>query len=566
MAVILGNNLLRLLDLNPLVRNTNTADDLQEKAGPNAIARTPDGSSWRIFFEGVGPLQASPFDFRTAIMDANATVLQAWTVSPSTRVDTPGNNTTWENYEFSPSSAWWDAANNQWVIWAHGGNNSGTRKIGVAYSTDGVTGQAFSRDGGNPILSPGSAGAFDDKWIADLKIRSMPDGTFLGFYRGVKTGGPANGTIGRVTGTVPQTLTKQGEVITQGAASSWNELGVNGGGWVKDPDGRIHIFVAGWNASNVDSIGYYYSDDNGATFTQYGSNPVLSSGGATKVDLATGDVVQAVDDGDVLFLTYGGENSVDYPTNPPIRAICAAITPYRKTSPSRKGKFYLPSSYTTVTGTGLVSNTVFSVCGRFRAYRIDRTKYREIYTEEAAFNITAFIRIEGGGGANAGKIGTHFRTPTGESSMVSTSTYDDGLWHTLLVRRTATNAFELWVDGTQVATDATTVGTDATASTKAVGNWNPGTGEPDEPSYCTISDVVTIVGTALTWGQAELAIEKRRFPVGVSPTVNFPLDGTDTGDVALVEAGFSDAALGGAFPLQAGARIRPRAFAPGLAR
>ena len=538
MPVILGNNLLTLLDLSPLVRNTNTVDDLQEKAGPHAIVRTPGGSSWRMFFEGVGPLQASPFDFRTAIMHAVATVLQAWTVSPSTRVDTPGNNTTWENYEFSPSSAWWDAANNRWVIWGHGGNNSGVRKIGVAYSTDGLTGQAFSRDGGNPTLSIGTSSAFDDKWLADLKIQRMPDGTLLGFYRGVKVGGAANGTIGRVTGSTPASLTKTGEVIAAGGGGAWNEGGCATGGWVLDPDNRIHLFASGWTAALVDAIGYFYSDDFGLTWTQYGSNPILSRGAAGSFNVdGTADVVQAVDDGDVLFVTYGVDNITDYPSNPPMRGIGAAITPYRKSRPFRTGKFYLPSAYTSVTGAATMSSLVWSVCGRFRAYRLDRTQYRQIYSEQAAFNIQMFIRIQGGGGADAGKLMAFFRTPTASmTAMLSTAVVDDGLWHTFLFVRYSTNSFELFLDGVSQATDTVTYGTDATAADRAVGNWHPTTGNGDEPFKGTISDVIVTLGTALTWGEAVLVIGKRRFPGNVQPTMNFPIDGVDVGDVATVEA------------------------------
>ena len=140
-----------------------------------------------------------------------ATPQGPWTISRPNLLVTP-NLSNWEHNEVSPSSAIWEADNNRWVVWFHVGNNLGPRQIGVMYSRDQALGESFARDGGNPILNPGAAGATDDKSVSDLKIQRLADGSYLGFYYGRRNGGPSNG----VTGATPASLTKRGETIAQG--------------------------------------------------------------------------------------------------------------------------------------------------------------------------------------------------------------------------------------------------------------------------------------------------------------------------------------------------------------
>ena len=105
-----------------------------------------------------------------------------------------------------------------------------------------------------------------------------------------------------------------------------------------------------------------------------------------------------------------------------------------------------------------------------------------------------------------------------------------------MFRRTGASTFELWLDGALQSTSSTGIALTSSSTTKAVGNWRPTTGQPDEPSRCTISDLVVVTGAALTWQEAKSVLDQRSFPAGVSAAIDFPSAGIDNGDVALVEA------------------------------
>lgn len=91
--------------------------------------------------------------------------------------------------------------------------------------------------------------------------------------------------------------------------------------------------------------------------------------------------------------------------------------------------------------------------------------FHMIFFHQAAFNKDVKCSIVAGG-ANQGKIEVNWRTPTGNVTIDSSGTVDDGAWHRLLlVRRNASPFVELYVDGTSVGSSATDPATDATAIT-----------------------------------------------------------------------------------------------------
>ena len=104
------------------------------------------------------------------------------------------------------------------------------------------------------------------------------------------------------------------------------------------------------------------------------------------------------------------------------------------------------------------------------------------------------------------------------------------------MRRNSAASFELFIDGSLAGSSTTNPGTDATTTKKAIGNWDQTEGVADVPFLGTISDLVVVHGTALTTTEAAAILDSRTFPSGVTAAVDFPTDGTDSGDVALVEA------------------------------
>lgn len=534
-------------------RNTKTPatrDLIHDKVGPGGFARNPFTGIWGLWVEGVVGVKvgAGQFDSRTVTLHYSAAVLQGpWTatsvVSP---VIEPARDDAAENGETTFGTVFWHGPTNRWAVLGHVGNNSIARLIYLYQSTDGATGLAFERGSGNPIIGLGTGGAFDDASVADPKAILKPGTTTLVCLYAARSALGNLPTIGRATADLSNlsSWTKSGEVLGLSGAPAWRANGVSPACLTYDKNLRLHLIAAGYNSSNVGSIGYLFSDNDGTTWSETGiTNPVISAGGTNDADREIGDVVQGVADGDVLFFTYGGANVDSYSGagGSPLDSPVGAILPMADEAPVRTGKFHpsttSPRSDTAMTGTSLTTQTTSSVLVRFRAYRLSTTReYRHFYGEYgAASDKESFFRIEGGAGADAGKISCFVRTPTNFATLVSNVVVDDGVWHRMLYRRTGTAAHELWLDGVQVDSDATDISTDATVTSKYVGNH--GDTAVNEPSLCTVSDVVTIVGATVTWEQAEAIFATRTFPAGVSAAVDFPTSlGTDSGSPVRVEA------------------------------
>lgn len=533
--VLIPYTAVKLDDLNPLIRNTNnTSSPIEIKVGPSALLKI--GATWNIWFEGVQNTGYPANNGMTAFMHATASVLQGpWTISPATLVLAAADTTTWEYYEFSPASVYWNAGANRLEMWCHGGNNNGPRQGGLAYSTDGQVGLAWTKDAGNPKILAGASGAYDDKQAGgDIKAVQNPwTGLWWAPFRAQKVGGLTDGTVGRMAGSFFSTMVKTGQVIS--TAPSWNSAGGRTSGQpIYDPGGRVHM----WYPGGAVGVGKVYSDDDGLTWTDEnsGNRVITPSGSALAYDkTSSGDVVQAVLDGDVVFLLYGTEQLSDYPSNPPLRGASAAIVPFPKITPTRVGKFFLASAFTTVTFTGLLTQLVFTFTGRFRAYRTKRSKYRYIYDEYAAFNKEMNLSID-----SSGNLGWFYRTPTGiaQTGLVTTTPVDDGLWHTFVCRRISTNSFAFYVDDVLIGTNTTTVSTDATATTRIIGNSVPAAGGGDLPSNFTMSDIGVVTGAA--WTAAECLAWRNSRTLGSGGSVVFDLstNGTtgESGNVVKVEA------------------------------
>lgn len=599
--VLIPYTAVKLDDLNPLIRNTNsTSSPIEIKVGPSALLKI--GSTWHAWFEGVQNTGYPANNGMTAFMHATASSLQGpWTISPATRVLDANGTTTWEYYELSPASVNWNAAQNRLEFWCHGGNNDGPagRQGGLVYSTDGQTGLAFIRDASNPRITPGPTGAYDDKQSGgDIKAVQNPwTGQWWAVFRAQKTGGLTDGTIGRMAGPSFTGMVKTGQVVS--TAPSWNSAGGRTSGQpIYDPGGRVHM----WYPGGALGVGKMYSDDDGVTWTDENSgNRVITPSGTVGAydKTSSGDVVQAVLDGDVVFILYGTEQLADYPTNPPLRGQSAAIVPFPKVTPTKIGKWFLPSAKTTVTFTGLLSQTVFTVTGSFRLFRSKRTSYNFIHHEYAAFNKEFNLTVD-----NAGKLHVFYRTPSAIVDIATTAPVDDALKHTYIFRRVeasvtgsisgttltvtavgsgilevgqlltgtgvtagttitalgtgtggtgtytvsasqtvasttiAAKKFEFYMDDVLIGTSTNATSTDATATTRLIGNSVAAAGGGDQPFKGCLSDIGVVTGAA--WTAAECAAWRNNRTLGSGGTVVFDLstNGTtgESGNVVQVEA------------------------------
>jgi hypothetical protein len=555
--VLIPYQLVKLDDLNPLVRNSNTTTDAQEqKIGPSAWMKI--GNTWHVWIEGIQGTGYPVNNAMTAMMKATTTSLQGpYTFSPATtRIRDASDTTTWEYYEHSFADIVLSRGN--LIAMYHGGNNNGPQHMGIDITgniTDGTTG--WIADTRNPVIVCGTTGAWDDRQVANdfklVRYKNQPGNPFTGklwaAYRGRQAGTIADGLTGRATVSpdyryfIKDPPATAGQVIF--SAPSWNAGGRTSGTPVLDDGGRAHM----WYPGGFAGIGKSYSDDDGYTWVDENSgNRVASPSGVTgTADYnGTGDVVQTIWDGDVAFIFFGTENVVNFATNNPMRGQSGAIVPFPKVSPLRLGKFYLASARTDITSTSLLSQTTFSIMGRFRAYRTKRNGTpRVIYWEEptgggAVGNKQVNVVIDANGGANAGKLNVLCRTPTAFFNMFSTAVVDDALWHTFLFRRISTSSAEFYVDGVLQTSDAVTnPGTDATATLKSVGNWNPSTSESGDGRFNgTISDLGTVTGYAATATEATAWINNRTTLGGGTVVFDLTANGTtgESGNVVTVEA------------------------------
>jgi hypothetical protein len=558
---------LKLTDLNPLMRNDNVTTDAQEaKVGPSAWLYL--NGLWHGWVEGIQGTGFPANNGMTAMMKVTAPTLQGpYTFSPATtRIRDASDTTTWEYYEHSFADI--VPSRGSLVAMYHGGNNNGPQHMGLDYTgniTDGSSG--WAADSRNPVLVCGSSGAWDDRQCGnDFKIAKYHNkpgnpwtGALWGVYRGRKTGTFTDGMTGRATISADYRQYTKDPPATAGqvifSAPSWNSAGGRTAGTpVFDKGGRAHM----WYPGGPNGIGKSYSDDDGFTWSdENGGAQVLAPTGVVGDPDKTsiGDVVQTFFDGDVAFLLYGTENISDFPTNSPMRGQSGALVPFPDVSPLRRGKFHLTSSRTNVDTTGAnaivspLNLTIFSMCGRFRAYRTSRATPRRLYAEVDAvdtFNRSFNVAIEsatgsGLGAAGAGRLHVFFRTSGGIVNLWSDVVVDDTLWHTWLLRRIGLASWEFYVDGVlQTGTNgasSTSVSLDSTAVNKCIGNMPTTSGTPNQPSNCTQSNVHLCNGYAMTAAEANALMANGTAPPSGTLTISWPTVAyTDSGNVVTVEA------------------------------
>lgn len=247
------------------------------KIGPLAILRMGAGD-YRMWYEGIDNDAGNPGD--TKIGYATSSDGLSWSKYGSNPIFS--FSSAWENNEVSPDTVIWDSGASIFKMWYHGGHNVGPRQIGYATSSDGI---AWTRDAGNPILTVGGAGQWDDEDVADCAVIRMASNDYRMWYKG--NGGALPQPIGYATSTDGISWSKSGSnpVFTVGSGGQWDEHDIMGSDVLKLPnDPRFHLFYsANRNTDFVAGLGYASSND-GITWTRGASNPILSDIAEEKLD------------------------------------------------------------------------------------------------------------------------------------------------------------------------------------------------------------------------------------------------------------------------------------------
>ena len=133
----------------------------------------------------------------------------------------------------------------------------------------------WTRYGGNPILTLGGAGAFDEEGVSYPVVLHEPADTgkeWKLWYSGVKAS-DGKVRIGYAYSSDGLSWTKVGQVLDVGAGGQWDDDTV-GPATITKTGATYSLFYHGWHGQQKQAGIATFTDPEGA-YTRYGSNPVL---------------------------------------------------------------------------------------------------------------------------------------------------------------------------------------------------------------------------------------------------------------------------------------------------
>lgn len=239
------------------------------KVGPLSVIKMA-ASDYRMWYEGIN------IGFTIASVGyATSSDGTTWSKSGSNPIFTATE--TWENGEVCPGTVIWDQDASLFKMWYHGGFNSLPRKVGYATSANGTS---WTRGNSSlPVLSPGSAGQWDESTVADVCVIKMGAADYRMWYFG-KNASNVQG-VGYATSTDGVSWTKYGSnpVFLIGTVPAWDDGNFFGLFVIRDlPGSTFHAWYVGDDGNLADAtktgIGYARSND-GITWVRGPKNPVL---------------------------------------------------------------------------------------------------------------------------------------------------------------------------------------------------------------------------------------------------------------------------------------------------
>jgi hypothetical protein len=281
---------------NPILRNgPEQYDDL--KVGPGCALWLGD-DDYRMWYEGIDTSLdpgAPGGDLYNSACYATSVDGTSWTKQG--RVFAP-NAAGWENSELCPTSIIWDSVNSRWVMFYHGGNNTGPRAIGMAYSSDLVGGGTWTREAANPVMQRDVSLAYEANFIADAKVVVVSPYEWWCYYV-ARDASNKGSVVLRISRDQGLTWTRVGQVLVKGTGGQWDDDEImafcpwyEGGVW--------QGWYVGVNTGVVSQIGFASSLD-GIAWTRGSANPVLGD----VTDDNASDSVHVYRDANDLRLQYG---------------------------------------------------------------------------------------------------------------------------------------------------------------------------------------------------------------------------------------------------------------------
>ncbi|NIM94739.1 MAG: DUF11 domain-containing protein [Anaerolineales bacterium] len=159
----------------------------------------------------------------------------------------------------------------------------------------------FSKYGGNPVLSVGAPGSWDEEGVWDPTILKQGS-THMLWYIGADASWTRQ--IGLAISPDGEIWTKEGSNPVLSPTEPWEGTALGGPSVIFD-GGLFKMWYMAFDSSGVGRIGYATSPD-GITWTKYGGNPVLDTGttGSWESDDVTTPTV--IKEGSTYHMWYGG--------------------------------------------------------------------------------------------------------------------------------------------------------------------------------------------------------------------------------------------------------------------
>lgn len=256
--------------LNPVLpRGANGDWDDALVAGPYVIF---DGTTYHMWYAGYDGSTGTNIGYATSPDGVDWTKYDdPTTISPpyanSDPVLTTGSSGSWDEVANYQPSVFFDGTT--YHLW-FGGHEGTNRQIGYATSPDGITWTKYS---GNPILTPGPSGSWDDVWVDSPNVLFM-DGTFHMWYSG------NNGTITQSGhATSPDGITWEKDTLNpvlKVESGEWDDIMCYQPSVIFDGY-TYHMWYSGGGAF-LWRIGYAYSFDGEHWTKENSQNPVLEPG------------------------------------------------------------------------------------------------------------------------------------------------------------------------------------------------------------------------------------------------------------------------------------------------
>jgi hypothetical protein len=201
----------------------------------------------------------------------------SWEKYPNTPVLVEGGSGEWDSgYVVAPYVIFHDGVYEMWYLGNRRSRSWGGTSIGYATSTDGIHWNKYVN---NPVLVPGSANGWDDKWLLDNCVIAEGD-NYKMWYSGYNG---SNYRIGYATSTdgINWVEYPGNPVLDIGPPGSWDSRSV----YCPDVifNGSFYeMWYSGYDGSNL-RIGYATSTD-GMKWYKHADNPVLPTGPAGSWD------------------------------------------------------------------------------------------------------------------------------------------------------------------------------------------------------------------------------------------------------------------------------------------